>query len=137
MPRCRNSSASFAGSHRTYADPIGHPFCLYPGNADRLWRVVIDCPDAAALSAFYAELLGADPVPAPAPQPGHSSCEVVEQAIIGVRGSGDLDEADAAGDGSAADAGRLAELVAELSGARLWLPLPASCDAHCMPWLLE
>jgi len=62
---------------------------------------------------------------APAPRPGYSSCEVVEQAIIGVRGSGDLDEADAGGDGSAADAGRLAELVAELSGARLWLPLPA------------
>jgi hypothetical protein len=51
-------------SHRTYADPIGHPFCLYPGDADELWRVVIDCPDAAALSAFYAELLGDDPVPA-------------------------------------------------------------------------
>ena len=60
-----------------------------------------------------------------APRPGYSSCEVVEQAIIGVRGSGDLDEADGAVDGSAADAGRLAELVAELSGARLWLPLPA------------
>lgn len=49
-----------SGSHRVYSDPIGHPFCLYPGDADGLWRVVIDCPDAE-LSAFYAELLGRRP----------------------------------------------------------------------------
>ncbi|HZN13736.1 MAG TPA: VOC family protein [Acidimicrobiales bacterium] len=52
-----------AGAHHTYADPIGHPFCLYPGDDDTLWRVVIDCPDAPALSAFYAELLAGDNVP--------------------------------------------------------------------------
>lgn len=51
------------GSHRTYADPIGHPFCLYPGDGDELWRVVIDCPDAAELQAFYLELLGDNPTP--------------------------------------------------------------------------
>jgi Glyoxalase-like domain len=51
------------GAHRTYADPIGHPFCLYPGATDALWRVVVDCPDAAELSAFYAELRRGDSVP--------------------------------------------------------------------------
>lgn len=67
---------------------------------------------------------------APAPEPSYTSCEVVEQAILGVRGAdvldaGPLDEGDAAGDITAAGACRLAELVAELSRARLWLPLPA------------
>jgi hypothetical protein len=71
----------------------------------------------------------------PVSRPRYSSCDVIEQAIIGVRGTGILDEADAEGGGGDAggegggdtggDAGRLAELVAELSGARLWLPLPA------------
>lgn len=49
-----------AGAHRTYADPIGHPFCLYPSERDGLWRVVIDCPDPAELEAFYRALLGTD-----------------------------------------------------------------------------
>ena len=52
-----------AGEHRVYADPVGHPFCIYPADVDALWRVVIDCPDADQLRAFYAELLGTDPVP--------------------------------------------------------------------------
>ena len=45
----------------TLADPAGHPFdlCL---NADdpktTLMGIMIDCPDAKALSTFYAELLG-------------------------------------------------------------------------------
>jgi catechol-2,3-dioxygenase len=45
----------------TLADPAGHPFdlCL---NADdpkiTLMGVMLDCPDAKALSAFYSELLG-------------------------------------------------------------------------------
>ncbi len=45
----------------TLADPAGHPFdlCL---KADEprttLMGVTMDCPDAAALSAFYGELLG-------------------------------------------------------------------------------
>jgi predicted enzyme related to lactoylglutathione lyase len=45
----------------TVADPAGHPFdlCL---NADdpnhTVMGVMLDCPDAKALSAFYSELLG-------------------------------------------------------------------------------
>jgi catechol-2,3-dioxygenase len=48
-------------SWHTLADPAGHPFdlCL---NADdpktTLMGVMLDCPDAKALSTFYAELLG-------------------------------------------------------------------------------
>jgi predicted enzyme related to lactoylglutathione lyase len=45
----------------TLADPAGHPFdlCLFPDNErTTLMSVMLDCPDAAALSAFYAELLG-------------------------------------------------------------------------------
>jgi predicted enzyme related to lactoylglutathione lyase len=45
----------------TLADPAGHPFdlCLYPAKQETtLMGVMLDCPDAAALSAFYAELLG-------------------------------------------------------------------------------
>lgn len=45
----------------TLADPAGHPFDLCR-NADdprtTLMGVMLDCPDAKALSAFYAELLG-------------------------------------------------------------------------------
>lgn len=56
-----------SGSFRTYADPLGHPFCFYPDSDDGgdlygrlgvLARVVIDCPDPAALATFYGELLG-------------------------------------------------------------------------------
>jgi len=45
----------------TLADPAGHPFdlCLYPEKQETtLMGVMLDCPDAKALSAFYAELLG-------------------------------------------------------------------------------
>jgi hypothetical protein len=52
-----------AGPCRTYADPIGHPFCLYPAATDGLWRVVIDAADPVQLEAFYAEFLGPDPQP--------------------------------------------------------------------------
>lgn len=53
--------------HRIYADPIGHPFCLYEdtsGRADAkglpgvLARIVIDCPDPLVLAPFYEGLLG-------------------------------------------------------------------------------
>jgi catechol 2,3-dioxygenase-like lactoylglutathione lyase family enzyme len=51
-----------AGTHRIYADPIGHPFCLYPSSGEHevgeLWRVVIDCPDPRELASFYEGLLG-------------------------------------------------------------------------------
>ncbi|MDG4823462.1 VOC family protein [Asanoa sp. WMMD1127] len=45
----------------TLADPAGHPFdlCLSPAEPS-LMAVVLDCPDARSLSAFYAELLGED-----------------------------------------------------------------------------
>jgi catechol 2,3-dioxygenase-like lactoylglutathione lyase family enzyme len=45
----------------TLADPAGHPFdlCLKADDpSTTLMGVTLDCPDAAALSAFYAELLG-------------------------------------------------------------------------------
>ena len=45
----------------TLADPAGHPFdvCANPDDPrTTLMGVMIDCPDAAALGRFYAELLG-------------------------------------------------------------------------------
>ena len=45
----------------TMADPAGHPFDLCANPDDprtTLMGVMLDCPDAAALSRFYAELLG-------------------------------------------------------------------------------
>jgi hypothetical protein len=45
---------------RVYADPHGHPFCLYGVaalEAPRIERVVIDCFSPRALAAFYAALL--------------------------------------------------------------------------------
>jgi catechol 2,3-dioxygenase-like lactoylglutathione lyase family enzyme len=45
----------------TLVDPAGHPFdlCLFPARPETtLMGVMLDCPDAAELSAFYAELLG-------------------------------------------------------------------------------
>src|SRR6185436_13306598 len=45
----------------TLADPVGHPFdlCLNAGDPrTTLMGVMLDCPDAKALSRFYAELLG-------------------------------------------------------------------------------
>ncbi|HWH00714.1 MAG TPA: VOC family protein [Pilimelia sp.] len=45
----------------TLADPAGHPFdlCLKADNpGTTVMGVTLDCPDAGALSAFYADLLG-------------------------------------------------------------------------------
>jgi hypothetical protein len=48
---------------RVYADPVGHPFCLYPGLTEptdrfgRLVRVVIDCADPPPLARFWGALL--------------------------------------------------------------------------------
>jgi len=42
-------------------DPAGHPFCLCASDQDepvRVFGVCIDCPDPAALTAFYGRLLG-------------------------------------------------------------------------------
>jgi catechol 2,3-dioxygenase-like lactoylglutathione lyase family enzyme len=55
-------------SFRSYADPDGHPFCLYrttgsevnqigPARLGRVDRVVIDCFSPRALAGFYAALL--------------------------------------------------------------------------------
>ncbi|HZS88561.1 MAG TPA: VOC family protein [Chloroflexota bacterium] len=56
------------GSYRSYADPAGHPFCLYLDVAEaghggrplsgRIGRIVYDCFSPRALATFYAELLG-------------------------------------------------------------------------------
>ena len=48
-----------SGTHRVYADRVGHPFCLYPGGTapvGRIARVVFDCFSPRALAAFYSEL---------------------------------------------------------------------------------
>ena len=55
------------GDHRVLADPLGHPFCLWPdpdvrtaspgAPPARLGRIVIDCPDPDELAVFYGELL--------------------------------------------------------------------------------
>lgn len=54
-------------NHRTYADPVGHPFCLYhepteptvPGGplSSRIGRIVFDCFSPRSLAAFWSELL--------------------------------------------------------------------------------
>ena len=63
--------------HRTYADPVGHPFCLHPepdvlprpepvptSSADpsrppaKIGRIVVDCFSPRALAPFYEGLLG-------------------------------------------------------------------------------
>lgn len=51
------------GGHPVFADPAGHPFCLYATSSaaddrGRIEAVQIDCPDSAALAHFYMELLG-------------------------------------------------------------------------------
>jgi len=57
------------GEYRSYADPVGHPFCLYRDGAEgnqesggprpgRIERVVFDCFSPRALAAFYEGLLG-------------------------------------------------------------------------------
>ena len=56
------------GEYRSYADPVGHPFCLYRDAAEgeqagrplsgRIGRVVYDCFSPRALAAFYEGLLG-------------------------------------------------------------------------------
>jgi hypothetical protein len=57
------------GGYRSYADPAGHPFCLYgdaTGRSEeaarpkpgRIERVVFDCFDPRSLAAFYQGLTG-------------------------------------------------------------------------------
>jgi catechol 2,3-dioxygenase-like lactoylglutathione lyase family enzyme len=51
-----------ADDHKTYADPAGHAFCLYPDRGIErgavIGRVVIDSASPAALAGFYADFLG-------------------------------------------------------------------------------
>src|SRR5439155_22127724 len=60
-----------AGGYRIYADPAGHPFCLYPeapggdeqagGSVPgRIVRVVFDCFSPRALATFYGGMLDMD-----------------------------------------------------------------------------
>jgi hypothetical protein len=54
------------GDFRTYADPAGHPFCLYPDHPDastdapKVGRLVFDCFSPRALAAFYQGFLGVE-----------------------------------------------------------------------------
>jgi hypothetical protein len=45
---------------RVFADPVGHPFCLYASDVavPRLVRIVFDCPSPRALAGFYEVVLG-------------------------------------------------------------------------------
>lgn len=51
-----------ANDHKTYADPAGHAFCLYPDSGVErgavIGRVVIDGSSPPALADFYADFLG-------------------------------------------------------------------------------
>ena len=46
-------------ARHTYADPVGHPFCLVevPGATNDIGRIVFDGPDPSVLADFYAALL--------------------------------------------------------------------------------
>jgi catechol-2,3-dioxygenase len=67
------------GEFRSYADPVGHPFCLYPDpagasagtgaiRAARVERVVFDCFSPRALAAFYRQLMGMEAVVEDSPE---------------------------------------------------------------------
>jgi predicted enzyme related to lactoylglutathione lyase len=48
---------------RVMLDPVGHPFCLVPGDDAegefaRLTMVTMDCPDPGSLGVFYEQLTG-------------------------------------------------------------------------------
>ncbi len=54
------------GDCPTYADPAGHPFCIYADALDdlpadaplgRIENITVDCPAPQSLASFYAELL--------------------------------------------------------------------------------
>jgi len=52
-----------ADDHRTYADPVGHPFCLYAGASGphgRIRRVVFDCLSPRSLANFYRSFTQAE-----------------------------------------------------------------------------
>lgn len=45
-------------THRVYADPAGHPFCVYPGDEPAVLRLVHDCFSPRSLATFYEGFLG-------------------------------------------------------------------------------
>jgi Glyoxalase-like domain len=50
------------GDFAVYADPVGHPFCLYPDSSAQkptIGRLVFDCFSPRALARFYEGFLGA------------------------------------------------------------------------------
>jgi hypothetical protein len=71
------------GAYRSYADPVGHPFCLYRDTAEgsdhRLERVVFDCFSPRGLAGFYEELLGM-----------HTRVEDSQDRVVIARGDGSL-----------------------------------------------
>jgi hypothetical protein len=53
------------GGHRIYADPAGHPLCLYPDPTDavpgpRISRLVYDCFSPRSLARFYEGFVGVE-----------------------------------------------------------------------------
>ncbi|TDC31555.1 hypothetical protein E1261_10755 [Kribbella albertanoniae] len=46
--------------HRVYADPVGHPLCLYPSGATAptITRLVYDCFSPRSLASFYEGFIG-------------------------------------------------------------------------------
>lgn len=61
------------GHFRIYADPAGHPFCLYPDPSVRadspvVKRLVFDCLSPQSLAAFYEGLLGVEERVADSPE---------------------------------------------------------------------
>ena len=60
------------GDRRVYADPAGHPFCLYPGpdlvgGPAVIGRLVLDCFSPRSLATFYEGVFGARRRPEDAP----------------------------------------------------------------------
>jgi hypothetical protein len=47
--------------HRVYADPVGHPICIYEAQTSsgdpKLWRAVFDCANPPVLAPFYEQLM--------------------------------------------------------------------------------
>jgi hypothetical protein len=47
------------------ADPEGNELCVFPGDKDEPSALVVDAADEVGLAAWWADLLGAEPVAAP------------------------------------------------------------------------
>jgi len=55
------SKLAHYSDHRIYADPVGHPICVYADQNSLeevlFWRVVFDCDDPEVLARFYEQLV--------------------------------------------------------------------------------